>query len=340
MKKLLIGVFLISSSLVNAQENLEDLLAAGIEDAQRFTTAYISPATEGMIYNTSNGWIQSAEVKKPLKFEISVIGNATFIKDEHKTFTLNTAHYNNLQFRDGSTSKEVATAFGENDPEILVFAEVQDFSGTFTEEVEFLLPQGLASVNVNVLPTAFLQARLGLFKATEVKVRYFPKIDREDVKTGLVGFGLQHEISEWFPGESAFPVAISGFVGYTNVSGNYDFTDDEVIEGENQQFDVTVNSWLFQVQGATTMPVFNVYGGLGYVTGTSHFDVLGTYRVRAGIPFFETTNEFTDPFSVSNKISGIRATLGAKLQLGFFGLHADYNIAEYNNVSVGMHFGI
>ncbi|QNJ98110.1 DUF6588 family protein [Constantimarinum furrinae] len=340
MKNIMFTLCFVSITSLSAQENLEDLLAAGIEDAQRFTAGYISPATEGMIYNTSNGWINSAEVKKPLKFEISVIGNATFVKDEHKTFTLNTADYNNLKFRDGSTSKEVATAFGENDPDILVFAEVQDFSGVFTEEVEFLLPQGLASVNVNVLPTAFLQARLGVLKATEVKVRYFPKIDREDVKTGLVGFGLQHEISQWFPAESAFPVAISGFVGYTNVSGNYDFTDDEVIDGDNQQFDVSINSWLFQLQGSTTMPVFNVYGGLGYVTGTSDFDVLGTYRVRAGVPFFETTNEFTDPFSVTNKISGIRATLGAKLQLGFFGLHADYNIAEYNNVSVGMHFGI
>lgn len=328
----------ISVLSVTAQENLEDLLAAGIEDAQRFSTSYISPATEGMMYNLSNSWAQSAEVKKPLKFEISIIGNATFINDDKKTFLLNTNEYNNLQFRDGSTSKQVATAFGENNPDVLVFAEVQN--GLFTEEVEFVLPQGLASININVLPTAFLQGRIGVFKATEVKVRYFPKIDREDVKTGLFGVGIQHEFTEWLPAERLFPIAIAGLITYNNLNANYDFTDDNIVDGENQQFDLKMNTWVFQVQASTKLPIFNVYGGLGYVTGKSDFDVLGTYRVRGGIPLFETTNEFTNPFSVENKISGVQATLGAKLQLGFFGLHADYNLSEYSTVTVGTHFGI
>ncbi|MAT89843.1 MAG: hypothetical protein CMC35_04040 [Flavobacteriaceae bacterium] len=339
MKKSLFLICLFVVNLLSAQENLEDLLAAGIEDAQRFARGYISPAAESGIYNMSNGWIQSAEVKKPLRFDISIIGNATFIKEEDRSFLLNTNDYNNLQFRDGSTSKQVATAFGENDPEVLVFAEVQN--GPFTEEVEFLLPQGLAAVNVRMLPTAFLQARLGLFKATEVKVRFLPNIEREDVKTGLFGVGLQHEFSQWLgAGEKVFPVALSGMVAYNRLNGNYDFTDDEIIEGENQQFDLIQNSWTFQVQASTKMKIFNVYGGLGYVTGTSDFEVLGTYRVRAGIPFLETTNEFTNPFSVQNKVSGVRATIGAELRLGFFGLHADYNIAQYSNASVGVHFGI
>lgn len=321
-----------------SQENLEDLLASGIQDAQRFATSYISPATEAMIYNNANGWIQSAEVKSPLKFEISIIGNATFVKDENRTFTLNTADYNNLRFRDGSTSKEVATAFGKNDPDIIVYSQVQN--GPLTEEVEFILPQGLASVNVNMLPTAFLQGRIGIFKATELKVRYFPKIEQGDVKVGVFGLGIQHEFTKWLPAEKVFPLAISGLVAYNNLNANYDFTDDEIIEGENQQFDLKQNSWLFQLQASTKLPVINFYGGIGYISGTSDFDVLGTYRVKAGIPLLETTSEFRDPFSVKNKVSGVRGTIGANLKLGFFGIHADYNFAKFNNASVGLHFGI
>jgi formylmethanofuran dehydrogenase subunit D len=334
---LLILVVFISTPFF-AQENLEDLLAAGIEDAKRFTTGYITPATEAMIYNTANGWVQTAKVKDPLKFEISIIANATFVSDENKSFNLNTADYNNLHFRDGSTVKDVATAFGENNPDIVVYAEVQN--GAFTEEIEFVLPQGLASVNVNVVPSAFLQARLGLFKGAEIKARYFPKIDQEDVKVGLIGAGFQYEFTKLLPADNVFPVAISGVVGYTNLTANYDFTDTDIVEGENQQFDFIQNSWVFQLQASTNLPVINFYGGLGYVTGTSDFDVLGTYRVRGGIPLFETTNEFTDPYSISTKVTGVRGTIGAKLQLGFFGLHADYNIAEYSNISAGVHFGI
>ena len=340
MKTTVFAFLLLSTLSITAQENIENLLAAGIADAKQFTTAYMNPVFEAAMYNTSSGWIGSAEVKKPLKFDISVVVNGTFTKKDTQGFTLNTSDYNNLYFRDGSSSKEVATAFGENNPEIIVYAEVTDETGVFMDEVEFLLPQGLASVNVNIFPTAFLQARLGLFKATEIKIRFFPKINQQDVKFGMFGVGLQHEFTEWLPVERAFPVAISGLVAYNALNGNYDFTDNEIIEGENQQFNVKQKSLIFQLQASTKLPVFNVYGGLGYFTGTSDFDVLGTYRVRAGIPLFETSSEFTDPFSIETKASGVRANVGAKLTLGFFGMHADFNLAKYNSVSVGFHFGI
>lgn len=340
MKNLTLFIFLFAFTISHSQNKLEDLLAAGKEDAQRFAEAYISPAAEGVIYNLSNGWIQSAEVKSPLKFEIAVIGNMSFVRDENKSFLLNTADYNNLQFRDGSASKNVATAFGENSPDVIVFATVTDDTGLFNEEVEFELPQGLGSANVNFIPTVFLQGRIGVFKATELKVRYFPKIDYDDVKTGLFGAGIQHEFTQWLPAEKIFPLAISGFIGFTNLNGSYDFTDSQIVEGTNQRFEVKQNSWLFQVHASTKLPVINFYGGLGYVTGTSDFDVLGTYTVRAGTPLFESSATFVDPFSVKNKVSGVKATIGTRLKLAFFNIYAEYNLSEYNTASAGIGFGI
>ncbi len=327
-------------SISIAQNQLEDLLAAGIEDAQRFSKGYITPAAEGMIFNLSNSWIQTSEVKKPLKFEISFIGSATFVNEEKRNFTLNTADYNNLYFRDESAVKNVATAFGENNPNVRVYAVVTDGTGLFEEEVEFNLPQGLASENINFLPAAFLQARIGVFKATELKIRYFPKIDYEDVKTGLIGFGLQHEFSQWFSQDDLLPVALSGFIGYTNFNGSFDFTDSQIIEGSRQRFEVKQNNWLFQLHASTKLPVINFYGGLGYVTGTSDFDVLGTYTVRAGTPLTETSSTFEDPFSINTKVSGVKATLGTRLSLAFFSIYGEYNFAEYSTASVGIGFGI
>lgn len=340
MKKYRVLMLLFATLITQAQNQLEDLLAAGIEDAQRFSEGYISPAAEGVIYNLSNGWIQSAQVKKPLKFEISFIGNATFVKDEKRSFTLNTADYNNLYFSDESASKNVATAFGENSPNVRMYAIVTDGTGLFEDEVEFNLPQGLSSENMNFLPSAFLQARVGIFKATELKIRYFPKIDYEDVKTGLLGFGIQHEFTQMLPADKIFPVAISGFIGYTNFNGSFDFTDSQIIEGSRQRFEVKQNSWLFQLHASTKLPVINFYGGLGYVTGTSDFDVLGTYTVRAGTPLTETSSTFEDPFSVKNKASGVKATVGTRLSLAFFSIYAEYNLAEYSTASAGIGFGI
>ncbi|GEQ87152.1 hypothetical protein ULMS_26600 [Patiriisocius marinistellae] len=341
MKRLFIVPLLFAVATINAQQNIEDLLAAGVEDAQRYTSNYIAPAAEAMMYSTSNGWIQTAESKKPLKFEISFVANATFSNDENREFLLNTNEYNNLQFRDGSTSKMVATALGENDPDIIVFAEVSNIvPGLPNEEVEFELPQGLASADVNIVPSAFLQARLGLFSGAEIKARYFPKVEQEDVKLGLYGVGLQYEFTKLLPADKIFPIAIAGVVGYTHLDANYDFTDTDIIDGENQQFDVQQDSYVFQLQASTKLPIFNVYGGVGYLTGTSDFGVLGTYRVRAGIPLFESTSTFTNPFSISQKISGVRANVGAHLKLGFFKFNVDYTLSEFNSLSAGLNFGI
>lgn len=340
MKKSSILLMLLATFFTQAQNQLEDLLAAGIEDAQRFATGYISPAAEGLIVNLSNGWVQTANVKKPLKFEIQIIGNVTFVKEEKRSFTLNTNDYNNLYFSDGTTVKEVATAFGENNPDIRVFAVVTDDTGLFEEDVEFNLPQGLASVDMSLLPTAFLQARVGIFKGTEVKFRFFPKVDYEDVKSNFWGAGVQHDFTELLPAENVWPIHLSAFIGFTSFNGSFDFTDSQIIEGVQQRFEVNLNSWLFQLQASTKLPVINFYGGLGFITGTSDFDVLGTYTVRAGTPITEVSSTFNDPFSVKNKASGIKATLGTRLQLGFFSIYAEYNASEYSTASAGIGFGI
>lgn len=338
MKKIFIAFVFFTGFSTLAQDKLEDLIAAGIQDAQRFATGYISPATEGLMHNMANGWIHTAEVKKPLRFDISIMGNSILVSKKHHTFTLNTAEYNNLKFRDGSTTKDVATAFGENNPEIMVYSVVKN--GDEMEEVEFQLPQGLASVNINLLPTAFLQARMGVFKGTEIKARYFPKMAMEDVKVGLYGFGVQHEFTSWLPAEKIFPVAISGVIAYSHVGASYDFANHEIVTGNNQKFDLNLRTWLFQVQASTKLRVVNFYGGLGYVSGNSDFDVLGNYQVIAGIPLDEQSSTFRDPFSVKNSVSDVRANIGANLRLGFFGLNADFTLSKYNSFSVGMHFGI
>lgn len=334
MKKILCLALLFTGYLSTAQENVNDLLAAGVNDARRFTNEYLSPASEGLMYGMSNGWFNTADVKPFLGFEISVIGNISPVKDEHKSFVLNTADYENLQFTDGSTSKEVSTALGDLEG-IEVFVEGEIAPG-LTERAEFTLPTGLTSSNVNFIPTGFVQVGVGLIKGTEVKVRFLPKVDTDDVEVGYYGFGIQHEFTKWLPADKLFPVAISGLIGYTRLNGSYDFTDTDVIDGENQQFKTKAQTWVFQAIASTKLPVINFYGSLGYLTGKSDTDLLGTYIVRQG-PFQSET--ITDPFSVSKKASGARATLGTRLKLGFFRFNADYTFAQFNSFNVGINFG-
>ncbi|QWX82875.1 hypothetical protein H0I23_10420 [Cellulophaga sp. HaHaR_3_176] len=330
MKQLFLSFAMLCTTLVIGQANINDIFAAGVNDAERFTNDYMNPVSEGMIYSISNGWYNSASAKPLGGFEISIIGNVSPFKDEKKSFVLNTSDYENIKFADGSDSKLVSSALGDLEG---IGVYVEDEDGLFRQN--FTLPSGLSAEGVNFVPSAFLQASVGVIKGTEIKARFLPKISTDEVAVGFYGLGIQHEFTSLLPVDKIWPVAISGVIGYTHLNGSYDFSDTDIIAGENQKIETRVNTWNFQAIVSTKLPVINFYGGIGYLTGKSKTDILGTYIVQEG-PFQQTIE---DPFSLNTDASGVTANIGTKLKLGFFRLNADYTIAEFNSFSVGLNFG-
>ncbi|WP_426429584.1 DUF6588 family protein [Winogradskyella sp. HB-48] len=328
-------VFSTSFLLSKAQNDIDVLLSAGIDDAKRFANDYLAPGTNGAMYSINANWFNSAKVKPLGGFEISIIANASLISDEDKMFNMNTADYNNVQFVSGSSTQNVASVLGENDPSIFVEVEYDDpIFGSQTAEFE--LPQGIGEDSYNLIPSAAVQAAVGLGSGIEVKARYFPKVDTDEVTFNMYGAGLQLEFTEWLPADKLWPVALSGIVAYSHLDGSYNLTESSGIEGENQRLENNTNTWLFQLAVSTKLPVFNLYGGLGYITGKSESDLLGNYRVTNGIL---TSQTITDPFSVSSDVSSLRGTVGFKLKLGFFRLNGEYHISEFDAFSVGVNFG-
>ncbi|WAC01755.1 hypothetical protein N7U66_17945 [Lacinutrix neustonica] len=115
-----------------------------------------------------------------------------------------------FDFRDNAPSKAVASALGHNDPVQTVIITYDDpIFGN--QETELELPTGIGSANVNIIPTVFLQASFSPFKGTQLKGRYFPKVDREDAKVGLYGLGLQQDFTAFLPADKLLPVTISRF---------------------------------------------------------------------------------------------------------------------------------
>lgn len=336
MKKIaLFTVLCLSMSTSKAQNDIDVLLSAGVEDAKRFANDYLAPGTNGIMHSINANWFNSAKVKPLGGFEISVIANAALVKDEDKMFNMDTADYSNVQFVSGPSVQDVASVLGENDPAIFVEVEYDDpIFGSQTVELE--LPQGIGDQSKNLIPTASIQGAVGLGSGIEVKARYFPRIDTEEATFNMYGAALQVEFTEWLPADKLWPVALSALVAYNHLDGSYDITESSGIEGENQRLENDTNTWLFQLAVSTKLPVFNLYGGLGYINGTSKSDLLGSYRVTDGLLTSET---IVDPFSVSSEISSVRGTVGAKLKLGFFRLNAEYHISEFDVFSVGVNFG-
>lgn len=336
MKKLTLFMLLtLVTTFSKAQNDIDALLAAGVEDAQRFANDYLAPGTNGLMHSMNANWFNSGKAKPLGGFEISVIANASQIQDEHKIFNLNTADYNNISFAQGTNSRTVASVLGENNPTIFVEIEYEDpIFGNQSQTLE--LPNGIGDGTANLLPTAFIQGALGLSRGLELKARFVPNIDTDEVSLSMYGAGLQVEFTDWLPADKLWPIAISGLVAYTHLDGEYDLTDSSGILGENQRVENATDTWLFQLIASTKLPVINFYGGLGYIKGTSESDLLGTYRVSNGIV---TSDPIVDPFSVSSEVAAVRGTLGTKLKLGFFRINAEYHMSEFNAYSLGINFG-
>lgn len=342
MKKNCLLMLLCLATISSRAQDIDALLAAGVKNAERFANDYLASGTNGLMHSMNANWFNTADVKPLGGFEISIIANAAAVKDEHKSFLMNIADYNSdpdqdftVEFADGVASKKVASALGENNPDIDIIVRYED-AILGEQEERITLPSGIGSASANLLPTAFIQGALGLSKGIEIKARFVPKIDTEDVALSMYGAGLQVEFTKWLPADKVLPVAVSGLVAYTHLDGSYDLTDSSGINGDNQRLENGTNTWLFQLIASTKLPVINFYGGIGYIKGKSESDLLGTYIVSNG-PLFSQT--ITDPFSVSSEVSSVRGTIGTKLKLGFFRLNAEYHLAEFNAFSVGINFG-
>ncbi|GAB1855795.1 hypothetical protein MHTCC0001_06290 [Flavobacteriaceae bacterium MHTCC 0001] len=336
MKKLgLLIVLTFSVTLSRAQNDIDALLAAGVEDAERFANDYLAPGTNGLMHSINANWFNSGKAKPLGGFEISVIANAATYGNDQKVFNLNTSNYNNISFPDNATNKTVASVLGENNPTVFVDIEYEDpIFGNLTQTLE--LPDGIGDGTGNLLPSAFIQGAIGLSKGIEVKARFVPTVKTDEVSLSIFGAGLQVEFTNWLPADKLWPVAVSGVIAYTNLDGKYDLTDSSGIQGNDQRVENKTSTWLFQLVGSTKMPVINFYGGIGYIKGKSESDLLGTYIVtNSGI----SAPPIVDPFSIKSEVSAVRGTVGTKLKLGFFRLNAEYHLSEFNAFSLGINFG-
>ncbi|GAA4108206.1 hypothetical protein GCM10022393_04060 [Aquimarina addita] len=313
-----------------AQVTIDQILESGVDDARRFSQDYFAPAGEGVVNAMSNGWYNTATVKELFDFEIGIVGNASFVRDDKKAFFLREDDYDNLVFRDSENGviQSVATVFGENAEDVVMIVG-EGGAG----QGEILLPDGLGGTGVNTIPTVFLQASVGLVKGTEIKARFWPKLSGGNTESFLYGVGIQHELTKSIFSWKRSPVSISGILGFSKLRATYDFSEDSTLEGEGQEIEFEGNSWLISGIVSTKFPVFNFYGGFGYYSGETTTDLNGSYEVSGGAVTLE------DPVTVDHKESGLKATFGTIVAVSFFKVNLDYTLQNYSTLSMGLHVG-
>ena len=324
----------IATITTKAQE-LESILLAAQEDANKLTEAYMNPGMKGLIYGMNSGWYHTAKVHKKLGFDITIGFNASMVPEEDEMFAFADLGLTSIT----SASTTTPTLAGSGDGAMMdVNANVQGQNVT----ASFEMPSGISGdLPLNAVPTPAIQVSVGLPYKLDVMVRFVPEVGSDDVKGKLLGLGLKKEITSIFGPLDKLPLHVSVLAAYTTMDVNYEINGN-TFPGQNQHATFKLNSFTAQAIASLNFPIINIYGGIGFASGKSDLDLLGTYDLEyetgQPAPNDTVTETVTDPLNLDFKASGLRTTLGARISLGFFKIFADYTLQEYNTLSAGIAF--
>lgn len=173
--------------------------------------------------------------------------------------------------------------------------------------LQYTFPGGL---DIKKLPIAVPQLTIGSIKGTDLTIRYIQlNLNKDFGEINVFGIGVRHNINQYF---IDLPVNIAAGLYYQNFKiGNI----------------IKASSIALNAQSSYSYSVITLYGGLGYETSSMEV----SYNSKLD----------SEPEKVKFDVdasNSLRLTLGFALDLSFFKIFTDYNIASQNVWVVGFGF--
>lgn len=345
MKKLAILLTLLMTFSTIKAQDLDGILLAA-DDASLLTENYLNPAMVGLMYSMNSGWFTTGKVHKKFGFDLTIGGNLSFVPTSAQTFRFNQNDYDFVRTANGET--RLQTVMSEDDTETPIEVIIPIGDDNF-RVASFDMPGGIAEdLPLNAVPAPTVQVGFGLPFKTDIKARFVPNLRfDDDVDASLIGFGLQHDLTQYFGPIDNLPLNISILGAFSNMRVAYDLKDedlDEDVSTNNGEAEFKMNTWTIQAIGSLDFVIVTVYGSVGYNNGRTTAKMKGdytlTYDVVDNNGNFVGTEEVTvsNPINLDFDANGMNATIGARLNLGFFKIFADYTFQEYNTASAGIAF--
>lgn len=326
MRKIFISFLTIFTINTYSQINLGSILEGGIDDAQTLLQGYAAPFPTGFGNGISGGWYATAKAHKLLGFDIAIIGNAAFVPTSAETFTFNNDDFQNIKLDDSSlTSAEIPTIFGSQNLDDRPLLEFTESNGN-SISISALAGSGLKeSIGYSIVPSPMIQAGIGLFKNTDLIVRFAPKQTADEYEFSTFGFGIKHDIKQWIPFVKRLPLDVSILAAWNDVKSKIIFDS----EFDNPQaLELNSQSFIFQLLASKKLSIFTLYGGVGTTSYKTDLNMLGSYTTTVSNITYE------DPISLDYNGSSMRANLGLSIKLFFVNIAAEYALQEYDVFTV------
>jgi hypothetical protein len=342
MKNLIVSILTLSLSLtsINAQlfDGIENILLTSTEDARILAEGYTAPLGKTLTYALNSGWATSAKTHKKLGFGLTIGGAAPFVPDADQVFT--PTGLTSLSVPSGS----LPTVFGEGGDQTLNFTLVSDDipglgEQQYTGELKF--PGGLKDeLPLGTIPAPIVQASVGVVFDTDLLVRFIPTMEIQGSTFSLTGFGLKHNIMQYFGPLDKLPLNVSVLAAISKASFEYDLSESSFGgDSANRKMTFEADTFTLQALASIDLPIISAFAGLGYNSGDSQFDVSGDYSIDYEVEGLPTISRILeDPISIASEASGVMGIVGARLNLLFLKIFANYTIQEYNTLTAGISF--
>lgn len=316
-----------SASYGQAIVDIENVL----NDLVIVSDQYITPAADASVYQSTAAWYSSAKSLDLYEVDVSIHFNALPIGSKKKVNTVRDSEFINLDIRDGATA-EVPTALGGDTEQFYDFIidgetyEMQAFEGI--KEAAIFHP--------------YIQATVGLWKETDVTLRYSPKIKIDVSDYTIFGVAVKHSISQYFRKENnanAFEFAV--LASYSTFDSNllFDALALTPTDGNEESLAVikglTVNAdaLMFQAIGSKRWADFEMQGSLGFVSSAIDYTILGD-----GSSFIKLFNRTLVVLEETR--NGFKGDLGANYYFGKVYVSSNVTFGKFTNLNLGIHYKI
>jgi hypothetical protein len=345
MKKIFASIVLVVTVQLSKAQELETILLAS-DDASLLTENYIKPAMEGLMYSMNGGWATTAKVHKKFGFDLTIGLNASFVPKDLQMFDFVEDDYTHLSLPNGET--KLPTVMSEDDAETQIDVSVPIDGTTNFRVASFDMPGGITDdLPVNAVPAPTVQLGFGLPFKTDIKARFVPNTGfDDDVEAGLIGFGLQHDLTQYFGPLDKLPLSISVLGAFTNMNVTYNIDDENLandnVTTSNGEAEFKMNTWTVQALASLDFKIITFYGSVGYNNGKSTVKMKGDYELTydiedsSGSTIGTVSETISNPIDLDFKANGMRGTIGTRLNLGFFKIFGDYTFQKYNTATVGI----
>ncbi len=365
MKKtyiILVASVLLSSMPLRAQLPSLDFIYGYTNDARLLLENYLRPYANIMGANLNAGWYNTAEPHKFGGFDITATVSVAFAPTSALTYDLAGLTGLNATVEGPTTIAPTVAGTMDARPELVYKGIVNNPSTGMTETFELVRVQHPDGARLrdgralDFLPLPMAQASIGLFKGTDLTLRFVPEVRVADYgRIGLFGIGGRHSISQWIPVINKLKfinIAVQG--GYTKVATLAQLNMQPIAEvpapeshnWDDQFIHMDISGWTVNLIASQSIPLITVYEGIGYSSSLVDFAVTGHYPINTiiteeGDDFGKTTYSIVqDPIPEGSmqieNFKNLRLNAGVRVKLALLTLHYDFTRTLYSTHTVGV----